>query len=641
MDFFGHQEQARRRSARLVWLFVAAVLCIIALIYVAAKITLIATKAGDDALIDWPVLGAVTAAVAVLVGGATLFKTAQLRSGGGRVAEMLGGRLVEIDTKDPKERMLRNVVEEMAIASGLPVPDIYVLDNETGINAFAAGWSPADAAVAVTRGSLEAFTRDELQGVIAHEFSHVFHGDMRLNIRLMGTLFGIVCIAVIGRILLRSMYYSGGGRSRSKDKGGAAGIMVFGLLLVVIGYVGVFFARLIQAAVSRQREYLADASAVQYTRNPRGIGLALAKIAGIGGRLKSAHTEEASHMLFADGISKLGGGLATHPPLEDRIERVLPGFLKQLDRDGSPEVAVANTPLPAAFATAGAAGLAGGSSARQVVDSVGAPGARHVTAAHDLLAALPLDLKVGAQEPARAPALLFALLLDDVDEVRSRQLQLLAEHDRWHHDAAAWYRHVRRLDRRQRLPLLELLMPTLRRLPAEDRAKVRHLARALALADDDLSPFEFALLKSLERHVRIAGESPRRPNGRPIPLAARREAAALVLSVIAHAGADGEEGAAATAFRRGADELSLPDVRLVAREAARPEHLDRAIDELADVSPFGKRNLIAACAEVAAIDGRLDPDEVDLVRALGELWDCPVPLPIPAQFGTSPEPTVQ
>lgn len=654
MDFFGHQEQARKASKRLVWLFATAVICIVALIYIAAKALLVTTELGEAELVDWPLLGAVAGLVIVVVGGAMLFKTAQLRGGGSAVAEMMGGRRVEIDTKDPQERVLRNVVEEMAIASGVPVPDVFVLDGEMGINAFAAGWSPADAAVAVTQGSLEQFTRDELQGVIAHEFSHVFHGDMRLNIRLMGTLFGITCIAIVGRILMRGGFYSGATRSNNRRDGGQA-IMFFGIALIVIGYVGVFFARLIQAAVSRQREYLADASAVQYTRNPRGIGMALAKIGGIGGKMRNPHAEETSHMMFANAVSRMGGSMATHPPLETRIERVLPGFMKHFEGEGSMAAAAANTPLPPEFAGA-AAGFAGGgamaattpaataapaaapaaasasrfatsSTPSKLLGTIGDPQPQHVEAARRLLDALPLDLTVAAHEPARAPSLVYALLLDPDAEQRDAQLELLENASpQVRHDTQAIYLDVARLERALRLPLLELTMPALRSLPHDQRRHLRERARALALADDHLSPFEFALIKSLERHVRNHDEEIVRPRGRPQSLLQCKEEAALVLSVIAHAGAEGDRAKAESAFARGTQALSLADVRLVDSDRAKPAQLDHAIAALAKVSPFGKRNLITACAEVAADDGVLDPDEVDLVRALGELWDCPVPL---------------
>ncbi|MBM4061661.1 MAG: M48 family metallopeptidase [Planctomycetes bacterium] len=627
MDFFGHQERARASSRRLVLLFVAAVAAIVACIYAVAAALFAAAE--DEGLWQPQILLAVTAGTLLVVGLASAFKTMQLRSGGRKVAELLGGEAVDPGTSDPRERMLRNVVEEMAIASGVPVPDVYVLDGEPGINAFAAGWSPADAAVAVTRGALENLDRDELQGVIAHEFSHVFHGDMRLNIRLMGVLFGIVCIATIGRIVVRAVGRGGGGSGRGK--GGAAAVLLFGLALVLIGWLGVLFARLIQAAVSRQREFLADASAVQYTRNPRGIGLALAKIGGIGGTLQSAHTEEASHLLFADGLRRaFGGGFATHPPLEARVERILPGFRRQLASSGSMVAAVQATPLPPGLYGLAAAGPAPARTvaAAELVRTVGAPEPRHVVAARDLLRDLPLDLAAAARAPGRAHPLVLALLLDRQPARRQEQLASIAARDpALAHEATVLFQARTLASPRALLPLLGLALPALRALPPAGRAQVRGDARALALFDGALSPFEFALLKGLERHLRAPGDAPPRPPGRPTALLEHPREAAIVLSVLARAGARGEEVAANRAFAQGLLALGTPgQAALLPAEACPITALEAAVDALAAVSPLGKRNLLEACAAAAGADGQLADDEADLLRALAELWDCPVPL---------------
>jgi Zn-dependent protease with chaperone function len=205
----------------------------------------------------------------------------------------------------------------MALAAGVPMPQVYVLDQDAGINAFAAGHSPEDAAIGITRGGMTLLTRDELQGVIGHEFSHLLNGDMRLNIRIMGVLFGIVCLTVIGRVLL---YARGGNRGR-------APMLLLGVALLVIGALGVLFGRLIQAALSRQREMLADASAVQFTRNPAGLAGALRKIGRVGARIDSPHAGEVSHMFFENGLGKpVFGWLATHPPLAERIRALDPGW---------------------------------------------------------------------------------------------------------------------------------------------------------------------------------------------------------------------------------------------------------------------------------------------------------------------------
>lgn len=634
MDFFGHQDRARRLSRRLVLLFGLAVVAIIGCIH-AASISLLLVAGETE---GWhPELLAVTAlATIVVVGGASGWKVSQLRAGGALVAAQLGGRYVSPDTQDPKERMLRNLVEEMAIASGVPVPSVFVLDHEPGINAFAAGWSTADAAIAVTRGCLEQFDRDELQGVIAHEFSHIFHGDMRLNMRLMGVLFGILCIAMLGRILLQAAGRSGGSSRRGNQ---AAGLMVFGLAMVVIGYLGVFFARLIQAAVSRQREFLADASAVQYTRNPRGIGMALAKIGGFGGALRSAHAEEASHMMFADGMKRyFGGVLATHPPLRERVARVLPG-IKLPREDGAAMVdAVATAVVPAMVAQAlaparGSSGLAPTGprppaiASKSLLQSVGEPTAGHVAAAAQWLASMPLELVSAAREPARAPALVVALLLDADPARRQQQLAPLKARDATlGHEAAHLQALLAREPAQARLPLLELALPNLRQLAAPPVAQLRNDARALAYADGELSAFEFALLKTLERHLLRPGEQPPRPHGRPRALIDLPGPTAVVLAALARAGAHGDEAAARTAYAAGKAELpGMLGREMPALQRGFAE-LDDAVQSLAAVSPFGKRSLLAACASAAGADGNLTAEETDLLRALAEYWDCPIPL---------------
>jgi len=627
MDFFGHQARARSASGRLVFLFVLAVAAMVVCIYVVAHIAFTFAE-GSGQGFQPAIFGLVAAGTLGVVGLAMLFKTSQLRSGGGKVATMLGGTPVPLSPMDPQERVLRNVVEEMAIASGVPVPEIYVLENESGINAFAAGWSPADAAVAVTRGCLQQLDRDELQGVIAHEFSHVFHGDMRLNIRLIGVLFGIVCIATIGRILLRTM-----GRSRGDKKGGAAAIALFGVGLVLIGWLGVLFARLIQAAISRQREFLADASAVQYTRNPHGIGMALAKIGGVSGKLQSPHAEEASHLLFADGVSRLLGGIfATHPPLRQRIERVLPGFARQLAKSPSMTAAAAATPLPPGFSAVAAAAPPNAArspvAASDLVAAAGDPRPEHVMAAKALLGALPLDLATAVHEPAAASALVVALLLDRDPRARAAQLALLPRGDVAFAHAVQEKVHLAGgTDRALRLPLVELAVPALRALPAAARRSLRDLLRALAAADGAVSPFEWALLRTIERHVRLDGEAPHRPSGRPAALLAHADEAAVVLSALAHAGARGDGTRAAQAFASGHRAAGLPaHVTLLPPDRCGVPALETAVHTLARVSPLGLRNLLTACAAAASTDGVLDADEADLLRALATLWDCPIPL---------------
>jgi Zn-dependent protease with chaperone function len=343
MDFFGQQDRARTRTTALVLYFVLAVVFIVASVYAASLLILHFTQVAGDPGMPAPVLlswrsiepwdaqlfgWVLVGTLGVVLAGAA-YKTMRLARGGSEVAEELGGRLLADDPTDADERRLRNVVEEMALAAGVPVPKVYVLDDDAGINAFAAGHSATDAAIGITRGGMTLLTRDELQGVIGHEFSHVLNGDMRLNIRIMGVLFGIVCLTVIGRVLL----YSRGGGNR-----GRAPMLLLGVALLVIGALGVLFGRLIQAALSRQREMLADASAVQFTRNPAGLAGALRKIGSVGARITSPHAGEASHMFFENGLAKPAfSWLATHPPLAERILALDPGWDGRFDAVVAPQ----------------------------------------------------------------------------------------------------------------------------------------------------------------------------------------------------------------------------------------------------------------------------------------------------------------
>ncbi len=638
MDFFGHQEAARRTTRRLVAYFALAVLGIILAIYFASAALLIGV-ARHGLIWNPGLLAVVTVAVLVVVALAAATKTAQLRSGGPAVAEMLGGTPVEPGTRDELLRRLVNVVEEMSIASGVPVPRIYVLAEEQGINAFAAGWGTKDAAIAVTRGALEQLDRDQLQGVIAHEFSHVFHGDMRLNIRLIGVLFGIVCIATIGEIMLRSM---GRGRSRGNGKNSAAGLALFGLALMVIGWIGVLFANLIKAAVSRQREFLADASAVTYTRNPRGIGLALARIGRLGSHLDSGHAREASHLFFANGVSQWFGGLgATHPPLEQRVERILPGYLKELQRTGDAEDAVRRlapatapatgpTTAGARAASGATAGLAASAAPRPrplvasaaVTGMVGTTGAQFVARSRELMASLPLDVVAAAREPARVQALACALLLQSNDPAQTALLDRADPNLAF--EARRLAGSMRGCDHDARLPLLELAMPALRTLDAAQREQLHARLDQLALADGALSTFEFALLHTVRRHLPRAATTvtPRRA----IPLSAAMTEVELVLSTLAWAGCGGDADAAALAFGTGLAPLAgLPPIRLRPRAECRFDAIERATTRLEQLSPMGKKLLLGACAEVAAADGHIASNEGELLRAFAESWDCPLP----------------
>lgn len=606
MDFFAAQDRARRQSRLLVLWFALAVVLIVVVVHAGAALLLFPGEDGSVAasrLLD-PAQFLATAAV---VGGvillASLYRIARLAAGGGEaVARTLGGRPLARATPDPRERRLLNIVDEMAVASGLPAPPVYVLDGEPGINAFAAGTRPQQAVVALTRGALEKLDRDELQGVVAHEFSHILNGDMRLNLRLIGLLHGILVLSLIGRVLLRGG--SRGGKSRSP-------FALLGLLLVAVGHVGVLCGQLIKAAVSRQREFLADAAAVQFTRNPAGLAGALRRIAGHGADIGHPRAEEVSHMLFG-ASARLSALFATHPPLAERIRRIDPRFL--------PDDAFAT---PTASTTA-ATSAATAETAAAFTATIGQLQPAHLAHAQARIARLDGALRQSLHEPSGAQAICLALLLDRDPGIRQRQLQKIAAAlgDPLALRTEREYPAVAALDPGMRLPLIELALGPLRELDRAGRERFIALLDALAGTDGWLALGEYVLVRLLRDTLQPRSPAPALAAS---PAELRRHTA-LLLSVIAIAG---QHDAASTraAYARGAAAAPLDALGplLEAGEIDFPA-LDRAFAQLAATAPPFRRRLVYAMAEAAIEDGRLAPIEAELLRAACEALDCPAPL---------------
>ena len=494
MDFFRNQETARRKTGLLVVYLFIAILLITTCVYLAAlvAIALAERKSSDMYLTHLWLNGKVFLGVALVtligVGIASLWKIRQLGSGGKAVAEMLGGRLIHANTIDLKERKLLNVVEEMALAAGMGVPPVYLLPEETGINAFAAGFSPSDAVIAVTQGTLDQLKREELQSVIAHEFSHVFNGDMRLNIRLMGVLHGLLVLSLVGAILAR---------------GEKNPLLVFGLALIALGYIGVLFGRLIKAAVSRQREYLADASSVQYTRNPMALSCALKKIGGLrqGSSIHHHEAEEASHFFFASGVGTwLTSAFNTHPPLAERIKRLDPSFNGVFPEINAEITGGGEEELPLQAFSPKASRPA---TPESTVQRVGQVEARHVEYVFNLLQNIPEALRNAAREPFQARSLVFGLLLSSDSATRESQIKQIESGSN-----AAEVFHLQillpllqNLPSEQRLPLLDSALPALRSLSEPQYRKFRAQVDALVDADQKLDVFELVLKRVLTRHL--------------------------------------------------------------------------------------------------------------------------------------------
>ena len=638
MDFFENQDHARRQTTRLLVMFALAVAVIILAIYlvgvlVLGKASQTLPQQGWLALWNPELLVTIAGGTILVVSLGSLYKISQLAAGGEVVAQMLGGRLVDPQTIDLAERRLLNVVEEMALAAGIPVPPVYILDNEPGINAFAAGHEPSSAVVAVSRGGLECLTREELQGVMGHEFSHILNGDMRLNLRLIGIVHGILILTIIGYFVMRSAGAFSSSSSRDSDRKGDSGTAIFllGLALYILGYLGVLLGNLIKSAISRQREFLADASAVQFTRYPGGIAGALKKIGGLseGSRIGDAHAVEVSHMFFGDAFAGSFFHLfATHPPLIERIRRLEPNFDGQFPATQPLAEMAAGVEVVSAAAASASAALAldsGAPSARSSGPRL-APTPEQLPQAGRLVAALPPQLVAAAREPFTARAVICGLLLSRTEEgTRTGQLQLLQQQGE-----PLLYRETQRLaglvhDLRPglRLPLADLTIPALKRLSPPQYAAFRQLLQALVAADGQVDLFEYCLQVLLLSYLDIHFQLKPPPTVRYRTLDAIRRPAAAVLSALAYAGQNGPEQIR-RAFEAGAAGR-FPGAELVPAEQCTLATFDAALGELAQSSPLVKRELLAAVLACIAADGKTTVKESELLRTISAALGCPLP----------------
>jgi len=629
VNFFDAQDRARRSTRWLVIVYVVATALIVAGVTLVVAVAFhMVGETGRPA--DPSILVATAILATLLIIGATVYKTARLSSGGGRVAIDMGGTLVPADVYDPLRRRLRNVIEEMAIASGVPVPEIYVLEQEMGINAFAAGFTPGDAAIAVTRGTLETLDRDELQGVIAHEFSHILNGDMRLNIRMMGVLFGIMVLGIIGRLILRGGYYSGLGSSRRNKN--APAFMIIGVGLALLGWIGLFCARLVKAAVSRQREFLADASAVQFTRQSEGIASALKKIGGYTAHsyIRSIDPEEVSHMLFAGGISRLTSLFATHPPLIERIRALDPGF----SEDDYP--VVAEQLRSGATRHASIEGQAGGLVEEQatgtipasIPDAVARPDPQQLAFAGQLRRSIPSEIYAAAHSPEQAWILTLALALDRNAPHSERQLRFVDEQlgvERGE-QVRRYFGQISKIGARYRLPILEIAFPALKRRPVPQLEYLLELVRRIIELDGEVDLYEYCFFRILTNSLEQAEDPSGRRKGRRSTKKAVRQAAIDLLRTVARHGHSSEE-ASANAFRAGIAEFGkwASDAEYRDETLQTVSVLDRSLNVLERTNSAGRKSLLQAVGKTVSHDGKLSVPEAELLRAICASLDCPLP----------------
>jgi len=641
VQFFEHQERAKKHTTRLVVLFALGIVGIALVVYAVAVGVLVYGETPDAGaryrwvdgarvVVDAPgppwfrpgLFALVVGGVLGFVALTAWWRSHTIAKDGRSVAEYLRGRLVPRSTTDPDERKLLNVVEEMALAASMPVPPVYVIEDST-INAFAAGRTAEDSVLGFTRGALLALDRDELQGVVAHEFSHVANGDTRLNLRLMGWIFGIAALGQVGELILRGSFYAGAGRRRRSSEGGgaaAAAIPLIGLALIVLGSIGYFVGRMIQAAVSRQREFLADASAVQFTRNPEGIAGALAKIKAMGSGLSNPRAGEVRHLMFGNPMKRMSSLMATHPPIVERIVRLgatsklidvkVPDRAKQ-HRERVEQEAADRMTLNAGFIAA-------------------------LGEARERLSLVPDELRAATGDAFGACACVLALLRQTSDPERSSQDAALADWPELARELDRLEPHARALPAIERLPVLDLCLPSLAQLTPEQFQRFLAAAEAFTVADRRTDAFEWAIYEVLRARLFPRFGLRARPAATVAFGEALGEVRAVLSWVAAASGSDAERAyrAGLAHLRRSGLPVPVGDGPL--SQGVAGSRTVRHADRLRGLVPAERRALVEAAEAVAAEDGRLKPSEAEVVRALAEALGVPVTLsadgraPVPA-----------
>jgi len=647
MNFFEAQDSARRSTTLLILLFVLAIVFLLALsnflvfelLYFVDYGALTFSLSQLKLVFDGNLSMVLSAAILLFIVLGSLYKRVQLSSGGSVIAQHLGGVIIPRSSTDPRHKKILNVVEEMAIASGTPVPQVYLL-NEPGINAFAAGWKTTNAVIGITQGALERLNRDELQGVIAHEFSHIFNGDMRLNIRLIAILHGVLMIGMLGGIILRSLRYV---RTSRNNKGGGQAVLVIlgiGGALAVVGYSGTFFGNWIKSLISRQREYLADASAVQFTRSNEGIANALKKIGGAvpGSTIQAAAVDEYSHAYFAKGEA---GGLSffsfsTHPPLKDRILRIDPGWdekyffdERKASEHDSVETATAKDKRKKTFATSVAMG-AGASvvlnDALNALDNIGDVSKEQVDAAQLWREKMPDAVLVQAENPYGAQALILAMLLDKKTEIVNKQYAVLNKVIGELHTESVrqMQQAVAELPQGQTLSLIDLTLPTLREMTVEQYQRFKLCLDQLVKADKKIDLREWILQRVVLQHLDEQYGHRKKPVAKYFVLGSAKQAAELMLSLLTYL-EHKDRALAQQAFDDAKRSVGIGALKMLAKEDISLDSLNAAMDELEFLKPILKKRFLQACVNCIAHDGKVTMPAYELTRAIASCLDCPMP----------------
>ncbi|MEM7304710.1 MAG: M48 family metallopeptidase, partial [Pseudomonadota bacterium] len=605
----------------LLFLFAIAVACIIALTIALFSLSTWFfgnwTSTALSSEFSYPSLKTIlniSFVVIFVIGAVIFFSRLQISNGGSVIAERLGGRLIQSGTDNPDEQKLLNVVEEMSIAAGLSTPPVYV-SNETTINAFAAGFDESDAVIGVTRGTLERLSRDQLQGVVAHEFSHILHGDMRLNLNLITILSGVMFISQAGKIILYSM---GGHHHRGRSQS-AAPVLGLGLGLIVIGYIGTVFGSLIKSAVSRQREYLADASAVQYTRQPDGIADALKIIgSGIGSHIGTPRAEECSHMFFGDALfARAFGFLSTHPPIDKRILRIEPGWNGEY-LSGKPIVQKKKPEPPQQNKF---------TSLHDALNSTGLLDPAMIAVAGALIQSLEPDIKEASEHPGSAYALMLALRLNPEKNIQDKQLEVVKSNPLLLKDIKRYSLKTHELDQNEVLALIEMSVPALKKLSEQQYKELKKHLMQFIVADDKSDIKEWLHFRLISHYLDpFFNTNQKKKFSRSYhSFTPIKNSVSVVISLVAHVGSKDSEQADHS-FNHAMEILNIKNSQRLRFDEMEFSEVNDALELINYLVPMLKNDFLNACAECIQLDNEVTSNEWGLLRVIAACIGCPMPI---------------
>ena len=656
MDFFSRQNDAQARSRAFFTAFFPAVFLAVVILYFVITACMVTMGILPSIIYGYPqkilslrpflIVGSVISGIIFFISWRTI-RTIK-KGGGAYIAQVMGGELLETP-KDLKETQIINVVEEMAVASGLPRPRIYIFPNEFSINAVTAGLDHDDAIIALTCGAVTHLSRDELQCVVAHEFAHILNGDYALNLTMAGWLSGLLFFSVKGLELL-SVTSDAANKYINNTKQGDVGalllITIVGVILYVGGGIGKLGAELVQAAISRQREYMADAFAVQFTRNPASLAGALKKIAGYPrrGTIKNSRALMMKSFFIASPTQSQDLW-QTHPPLEERITtldphwdgKIVPIELPPIPQrnysilghdglgattGGQHQLMETAEKLPTGWPGALVLGLlATGSGGIRQKNLIG----QGMTAATSLCKEIPAKLLKATTEPAFADPLIAAIFCRNAD-FKAAHLEIIRSG--LGPEAAAWAEDFQPLMADSfRLPLLSLATPALKAFNAEQRLRLAKTIKELIEADGKLDLFEIAAWQILKKHLGLTKpKSYSYQSGLAGLAGSIQKDAVTIVSAMAHLGSDSREKAEA-AFAVGMTHFTQwPSFDLLPSDAVTSKELALALDRFSGVSEKIKNTLVLATVGAALHDHQITQKEYELLRALAAALDIPLPL---------------